>query len=236
MGGVKWVFLNTRKTVDDLLEKRSAIYSSRPDFPMTQDIISGGNRIVLMKYTDRWRSLRKVMHQLLTAKQADSYRPFQDLESKKLIYDLLGHPETFNLHNRRYSNSVIMSVVFGRRTMTEDPDVEALFRTIDLFMANQVPGKWIVDGYPQLAKLPRWLQWWRPYGEQCFEETVGTYRKFYKTFQEGVDEGRQKDCFATKFFKMAPEYGFDEDQQMFVVGSLIEAGIFPSHFACSCRF
>src|SRR5579859_6948862 len=60
MGGVRWVFLNKKSIVDDLLDKRSAIYSSRPDFPMTGDIISGGNRIVLMKYTDRWRSLRKV--------------------------------------------------------------------------------------------------------------------------------------------------------------------------------
>jgi hypothetical protein len=122
------------------------------------------------------------MHQLLTAKQADTYRPYQDLESKKLIYDLLKSPAKFPLHNRRYSNSgtpltnvnpVIMSVVFGRRTMTEDADVEALFRTIDLFIGNQVPGKWIVDGYPQLAKLPKWLQWWRPYGEECYKETVG---------------------------------------------------------------
>jgi hypothetical protein len=126
------------------------------------------------------------MHQLLTAKQADTYRPFQDLESKKLIYDLCQDPDRFYLHNRRYSNSgimsfylaeiVIMSVIFGRRTMSEDPDVDALFKTIDLFMSNQVPGKWIVDGYPQLAKLPKWLQWWRPYGEDCFKETVG-YRQ-----------------------------------------------------------
>jgi hypothetical protein len=57
--------------------------------------------------------------------------------------------------------------------MTEDADVEALFRTIDLFIGNQIPGKWIVDGYPQLAKLPKWLQWWRPYGEECYKETVG---------------------------------------------------------------
>lgn len=47
----------------------------------------------------------QVMHQLLTAKQADSYRPFQDLESKKLVYDLLHDPEKSYLHNRRYSNS-----------------------------------------------------------------------------------------------------------------------------------
>ena len=57
--------------------------------------------------------------------------------------------------------------------MAEDADVDALFRTIDLFISNQVPGKWLVDGYPQLAKLPKLLQWWRPYGEQCFNETVG---------------------------------------------------------------
>jgi hypothetical protein len=66
-----------------------------------------------------------------------------------------------------------MSVVFGRRTMTEDPDVDALFKTIDLFLGNQGPGKWIVDGYPILAKLPKRMQWWRPYGEQAYNETVG---------------------------------------------------------------
>jgi hypothetical protein len=121
-----------------------------------------------------FRAYVQVMHQLLTANQADTYRPFQDLESKKLIYDLLRSPEKFYLHNRRYSNSVIMSVVFGRRTMTEDADVDALFKTIDLFIGNQSPGKWIVDGYPQLAKLPKWMQWWRPYGEQCFNQTISS--------------------------------------------------------------
>jgi len=45
------------------------------------------------------------MHQLLTARQADTYRPFQDLESKKLVHDLWRAPDKFYLHNRRYSNS-----------------------------------------------------------------------------------------------------------------------------------
>jgi hypothetical protein len=66
-----------------------------------------------------------------------------------------------------------MSVVFGRRTMTEDADIDALFNTIDMFMRNTAPGQWIVDGYPQLAKLPKFVQWWRGYGEECFKETIG---------------------------------------------------------------
>jgi hypothetical protein len=43
-------------------------------------------------------------------------------------------------------------------------------------------------------------------------------------FQEGLEKGNQKDCFATKFFAVADDFGFDQDQQMFVAGTLIEAG------------
>ena len=48
------------------------------------------------------------MHQLLTAKEAETYRPFQDLESKKLVFDIYEDPGKFQLHTRRYSNSGII--------------------------------------------------------------------------------------------------------------------------------
>lgn len=63
------MFLNSSRTVHDLLERRAAIYSSRSDFPMTQDIISRGSRIVLMPYNEQWRTLRKIMHNVLMARQ-----------------------------------------------------------------------------------------------------------------------------------------------------------------------
>ena len=49
-----------------------------------------------MPYNDIWRNIRKIMHQLLTAKQADAYRPFQDTESKQLLWDYLTKPEYFH--------------------------------------------------------------------------------------------------------------------------------------------
>jgi cytochrome P450 len=39
-----------------------------------------------------------------------------------------------------------------------------------------------------------------------------------------MENGTANECFATKFFAMADQYGFDTDQQMFIAGSLIEAG------------
>jgi hypothetical protein len=67
--------------------------------------MSGGRRILLMPYNDTWRTARKIMHQLLTTKQAESYRPFQDLESRQLCWDYLHNPEDFWMHNARYANS-----------------------------------------------------------------------------------------------------------------------------------
>ena len=153
------------------MERRAAIYSSRPRFPMTQEIMSGNSRVVLMPYNHRWRTLRKIMHQILGAQNQNVFKPFQDLESKHLLWDYLQCPDKWWAANARFANSVIMSVVFGRRSLPDDPKVVELFETIELFLENQQRGVNIVDGFPILAALPKKLQWWRPRGEKIFEKT-----------------------------------------------------------------
>src|SRR5579862_817830 len=44
-----------------------------------------------------------------------SYLPIQHFEAKQLSVNLLDDPENFIMHNRRYSSSVIMQLVYGRR-------------------------------------------------------------------------------------------------------------------------
>lgn len=48
LGTRTYVVLSSDTIVRDLLDKRSNIYSSRPDMYMGQDIASGGLRLVLM--------------------------------------------------------------------------------------------------------------------------------------------------------------------------------------------
>ncbi|KAH8595657.1 cytochrome P450 [Bisporella sp. PMI_857] len=179
-GGSTWVFLNSSRVVTELMERRAAIYSSRPPFPMTQDIMSGGSRIVLMPYNNRWRATRKIMHQILSTRQKDVFR---------------------------YANSIIMSVVFGVRSMLDGPEVVDLFETVEMFLEQQQPGANIVDGFPILAQLPAALQWWRPRGRKMFEITRA-----------------QRDCFAVDFLKLSDNDYFNETQKLFVLGTLIVAG------------
>ncbi|KAK5558115.1 hypothetical protein LTR46_003364 [Exophiala xenobiotica] len=225
LGSQTWVFLNSSRVVKDLMERRSAIYSSRPEWPMTQDILSGGSRIVMMGYTDRWRKLRKIMHSILNSGQTEVYKPFQDIESRHLLWDYLHNPGKWYTANGRFANSVIMSVVFGRRSQLEDPATAKLFETVEDFLFNAQPGANLVDAYPILSKLPTFLQWWRPRGHRLFHKTLKVYQDEVKTIQQKMAAGKQKDCFATYFLQQyEKEPDIDETQRLFVLRSLLEAG------------
>ncbi|KAI1611807.1 cytochrome P450 [Exophiala viscosa] len=227
LGGVDWVFLNSSRVVEDLLEKRSSIYSSRPAFVMVGEIISRMKRLVLQPYGTEWKNLRRVMHILLTGSSADSYRPLEDLESKQAMWELLHNPEEWHLSTIRYAASFTIGMVYGVRQKGHSDLFQKVSDAQDEFLRNNVPGTWLVDDYPQLQKLPRYLHWWRSYGDKLFEITRDAFRGYYDLMVENTKKGTQKDCFATKFYAETESKkggDFDFDQKLFTTGGLIEAG------------
>lgn len=141
---------------------------------MAHEIVSQGKRMVLMPYGEEWRAQRKLMHHVLNISQQRIFKPFQDLESKALMYQLLDQPENWYLSLGRFSSSVILSVVFGRRTNLGDPTFSAIFRAQEDFVPYTMPGASIVDSFPFLAKIPvlKNLQPWRWKGDQIYERTL----------------------------------------------------------------
>lgn len=168
------VFLNSARVVSDLLEKRATIYSSRPYRPMAQDIASGGARMLLMGHTNRWRTQRKIMHAILNGQQAESkFIPFEELEVRQLVWDYLHTPDQFYTANQRFSNSVIMSVIFGRRAQLGDEQLRKMLKLMAEFGELLFsPTKNICDLFTWLNYLPKPLQWWRPYGEDLLQRTL----------------------------------------------------------------
>ncbi|KAH1313997.1 hypothetical protein KXV22_003441 [Aspergillus fumigatus] len=220
-GGSTWVFLNSSRVVKDLLEKRAAIYNSRPPFPMTQDIISRGGRIVLMPYGERWRLVRRVMHQILSVTNQPMFQPFQDLESRQLFWDYLHKPDRWFAANGRYANSVIMSVVFGRRSLLDDPDVAELFETIELFLAEQQPGGESGGCVPGAGELAPVLAVVAAAGRSGFSRRPSTRGR-----QTGTTNPRRYEAkmLRGEFLASKEITQMDEVTKLFVFGSLMEAG------------
>jgi cytochrome P450 len=127
LGTKVMIVLSTDQAIKDLLDKRSNIYSSRPDMYLGQ-VVSGNNRMLLMEYGDTWRMVRKVVHNNLNIKAARTYVPYQDLENKAMLMGLLEKPDLFADHIRRYTNSLTTQMIFGFRTTSiNDPKLKQLF-------------------------------------------------------------------------------------------------------------
>lgn len=174
IGARRLVFLNSSRVVTALMEKRASKYSSRPFRPMLNEIMSGGARILFMGYDDRWRNQRKIMHSILHNGQSEKkFTVFQNFESKQLVYELLHDPENFHKASQRFSNSIILSVVFGRRAKKNDELLHFILSYTEVLGQYQFnPLKSPADIWTGLDKIPQVLQWWRPFGNRFFNEHV----------------------------------------------------------------
>lgn len=54
-----------------------------------------------------------MVHNLLNITVSRSYVPYQMLENKQMLYEMLTQPDDFLYHIRRYSNSLTTSMLFG---------------------------------------------------------------------------------------------------------------------------
>ncbi|KAH9207922.1 cytochrome P450 [Leptodontidium sp. 2 PMI_412] len=222
------VFLNYSQVVSDLMEKRAALYSSRPWRPMCQDIMSGGARMLLMPYSERWKNQRKIMHSILNSRKAESdFVPYQDLEAKQLVFDYLNAPDKYYTANSRFANSIIMSVTFGRRSVPNDQLLKAINQSVtELGEMLFSPMKNLCDQFPWLSYLPKPLQWWRPYGERYFNFCRSAYKEEFDKLLEKMNNGTARPCFAIDLVQGAEkkEFNIDETEKLFVFSTLLEAG------------
>lgn len=150
------IVLSSDRIVKELMVKRSSMYSSRPDMIIMRELSGGDNRVSFMPYGDQWRFVRKIYHNTLEVKAATSYVPYQDLESKQLLADILKSPVFFEDHIKRYTHSQTTQIVFGfRTTSTNDPNLKQFFESFqEVVVAAQGTAAAMLDLFPALRRLP----------------------------------------------------------------------------------
>jgi Cytochrome P450 len=62
-GSTLFIWISGRKPFKELIDRRSAIYSSKQPAPMATTA-SGGKRLTFMPYGKNWRALRNILHRV----------------------------------------------------------------------------------------------------------------------------------------------------------------------------
>ncbi|EEB88889.1 hypothetical protein MPER_13085 [Moniliophthora perniciosa FA553] len=140
------VVLSTFEAAQELLEKRSAIYSDRPRFVLFSELyaiffIASGN--CLMKFT-AWDGR---MPRLICDKR----------ETLTLIHGLIQTPENFIQHIRRFAAATILKVTYGADVKSvDDVYVQLAERAGSLTVQSGTPAATLVDFFPILRHIPTW--------------------------------------------------------------------------------
>ncbi|KAI1616059.1 putative cytochrome P450 oxidoreductase [Exophiala viscosa] len=226
LGTKTLIVLSSAEAVKDLLDKRSAIYSDRPEMYIGQDLGSGGLRLLMMGYTPTWRSIRKLVHGLLNVTAATRYLPYQMLENRQMLYEILQKPDDIQHHIRRYANSLTTTMTFGWRTPSEnDPQLRQLFHGFEEFTALAMTGtSAMLDSFPLLRRLP-----------DVFLPTAAKARSLHKVERQlyvghwlkaknGLKDGTAHPSFSVDMAHFQEKEGFSDPLAGYTTGTLLEAG------------
>ncbi|KAJ7654696.1 cytochrome P450 [Mycena polygramma] len=158
VAGTSIIVLNSVEVANDLLDKRSSIYSDRPRLPMANELCGWDFLLGFMKYGDHWRKNRQLFHKAFDASAAKAYHPMERAACYELLRRLLRHPDNVMDHLRHMAGNIIMSVAYGIKVHPQnDPFVALAREAIHTLVIATVPGRFLVDTIPALKYIPAWF-------------------------------------------------------------------------------
>ncbi|KAI1111636.1 cytochrome P450 [Nemania sp. NC0429] len=220
------IVLSSDEVVKDLLDKKGAIYSSRPSMYLSQDIVSGGFRMTGMEYGDTWRMLRGIMHNSLNLQASQTYVPYQDLENKAMLLGILEQPSRFFSHIRRHTTSMSTQMVFGFRTPDiDDPKLKQLLHGFEKWceLAGMQTAA-LLDIFPILRYLPDAFQPKKRYAKTLHKDEYDLYVGHYLTTKKKFKEGRANPCVCADLVRAQDELKFSDGLAGYTSGSVLDAG------------
>ena len=164
------------------MDRRSSTTGDRPDNHIAYTV-TGGLNVGICRYNESWKILRRAAQAILTDQATNRNSLIQKAESTQLMFDMLRtpevcsrchfysfpakliiplHPQNFYNHIRRYSNSVILSITYGKRAPRyESYEPTAFFDAQHMWEIALAPGAQPpVDFLPFLKYIPeRWAPW-----------------------------------------------------------------------------
>ncbi|KAF3910624.1 hypothetical protein ABW21_db0204541 [Orbilia brochopaga] len=165
----------------ELLDKRSAKFSSRPFFPFAGEMCGYDVLMTFQSYNKNWRLQRKLAAgQLGSRKSILKFQPSVDLQVRRFLLNTLRNPDdlVFNLQDE--SASVMLDMIYGYQTGQgrRDPLVDLVNKMMHQFGDATVAGTWLVDLIPWLKYVPEWFP------GASFKQTARESRELFQDITE----------------------------------------------------
>ncbi|EKM54976.1 uncharacterized protein PHACADRAFT_142803 [Phanerochaete carnosa HHB-10118-sp] len=225
--GNNLIIVNSLEAASDLLDKRSAIYSDRPEMPMLNDLCGFGWNLAFRPCDNTWRNGRRVFQHELGPQVVKRFRGLTEQAAHRFLCSLLREPTAYMDHLRHMASHGVMRIAYGIEVAEKnDPYIDTAARVAEGIVAVCRPGAYLVDIMPFLKHVPEWFP-----GAQ-FQRDAKAWRKHmtdqhekpFKAVKERMISGDAPDC-AAKSLLESLECGdntgsYTEDDIEFALGSM----------------
>jgi len=110
--GMPMLIVNSHDVAVDLLSKRSANYSSRPQLVMSS-LGGWGWATAMAPYGESLRKQRMIMHRFLQSPETLNYKEIQEENCHIFLRSMLETPENYEKHVRRLPSAVLGMNTYG---------------------------------------------------------------------------------------------------------------------------
>ncbi|KAI1775377.1 putative cytochrome P450 oxidoreductase OrdA-like protein [Hypoxylon cercidicola] len=224
------VVLNDAKIARELLDKRSAIYSSRPKQVFAGEIIGWENSLTTSPYNSRFRMYRKNIGRIIGSKvTASQFDKLQEAEVGHFLLHVLDSPECLREHIKKETGTVISKITYGytAESHRDDPFIDLGSSASDHFSLAGVPGSFIVDILPFLKYLPEWLPGagFKKLGRQWAAELTRVTETPYAFVKHQMSQGKDRGSFLAQLLEAGDTDPEEQHTNKYSAISLYAGGI-----------
>ncbi|KAJ7247278.1 cytochrome P450 [Mycena rebaudengoi] len=156
--GTSIIVLSSAEAANELLEKRSTIYSGRARMPMINELMGWEFGLGGLPYDKNWRTQRRLFHHTFNIEAVRRFHPKQRTAAHELLRRILRDPDGVSSHLRHMTGEAIMSIAYGIQVLpTSDPYIELVEKAMHTFSLAAVRGRYLVDYIPALKYVPDWF-------------------------------------------------------------------------------
>ncbi|EIM81798.1 cytochrome P450 [Stereum hirsutum FP-91666 SS1] len=158
--GRKILVLNSAKATHDLLDNQSSVFSCRPHFIMSKELMGWDWDITGMRYGKRLQEHRAMFNRHMNAQEVAQFRHMQVKEAYKLLRALSKRTEmtdpSSEIHQSITSN--IMQIAYGHEVRDANDYYVSLAEDAILAIGRVVlHGAYMVELVPILKHIPEWM-------------------------------------------------------------------------------
>ncbi|KAJ8123197.1 hypothetical protein ONZ43_g795 [Nemania bipapillata] len=165
------------QTISEIIAKRSSVTNTRSPMPISSGVVSHDRRSLILPQ-EAWAERRRVMHSLLNGSALKQYGAWQEEESAQMMAEYVFKPEQWYKHHFRYANSVVHRITLGDRLVKSTKELSELQNVVTFFVGSI--GSSLVDWFPDVAKLPKFLHFWAPQWEKLGKWNYDVYNSWYE--------------------------------------------------------